>query len=641
MQWLLQNDEANYYTYLVYEKLRLTLIPTGSNMNMSGACQAALLPSPLYGRKADGSRLLDSYSLSTVPAVQIPYSANSNIVFEQPFVYKDTQINLNDIDYECLPFFNVTCFQTLQANGVAGSARFRVYVELVGVKVALRRPYLAPAAPSVPIVSASTYTIYIGAALGKESQVKSSTGVVSHIAEAVSQFSGKISTIEPTGIAKIVSNVAGAVSTIAGAFGFDKPTSENFAVYQQPRIGDHLISTNGLDSSVVANVDPTIHDTTDIVKLYGSEVNWGSLKARASMYSLLFKYSLPSTIAANPVVRANIPIIPGLALSVSGGSTLFYNNLAQTCIPFTLWRGSLKYRISFYADHFTAGELLVGISNIPFAVGTNFDTANTPFSQYTIAGTTIIEFSVPWNQLQYWQVTTQKWNPAGNRGTMYLSLISTAPFLRNGVAINADFSVEVCAGDDFEWAEPGNNACCPVGLFDSHSTPDKIDSAIVPIHSWLELYKRYAAARAVLSVVNTITLPPSYWNFGPLAQLFRTYMAFRGSLRATIYVESTKTAVVIPINPRSPSSGTMVTNGNYVSGAIYRDGSLNPEIAMEMHCLPLGNFATLSTIGDSYQSLQLNISPTASPSYLVWLALGDDFTFCYPIPLGHQALTPV
>jgi hypothetical protein len=639
-----------YFRNISWDAIDIKILISGTASTLRGAMRIVPHTHMVGCYNADNVWAADIYRHSTIPSVVVPFNRKDCIELSIPWNY----------NVPCFPItlplgFSATRYQTPtmlafiieQALGnitdTPASVTYSVYMKFRGAR--LYDPSAtaggAPSLFAVTIVDTPAYNFVTGAtSRGDEAAKKSKEGIVTGITRSVSEAASALSSLPVVGAAaSAISGVAATASAVARIFNWDKPTSVDFASYTSLRIGDHLISTSGLDPSTVMNVDPTASE--DITpSLFGMDHDAGNIHAISSAYSILSKGTYLSTSAdGDPLIR--FPVNPGLAV-VSAVPLYSSSNVSCMSQFFNYWRGDLRYRLTTYCDIFTNANVVVTLGNYtPTNVNTPATTLNVLRSMVTkVTGSTVIEFTVPYHGYREWDVVRQS-STEDNINRYCVGIYCTTAPTRSGVKCNLDWTLEIAASDDpsrFEVCEPSDHKFFAHGasnlLGGTQRGLSHVSSAMIPIKSMRELLRRY-------SYINPIVIPGSVLEFNPpvsnpIMWWLSRFVGFRGSVRTTFYM-----------SPGSYMFGTANTPGalnpgatpSGITGTIIKFADYNPEVSLELHTISDKTWCFTPAAGvamqTNFQSFQCVITPVPSSGVLVLGALGDDFFAGIYAPLAN------
>jgi hypothetical protein len=295
------------------------------------------------------------------------------------------------------------------------------------------------------------------------------TGIVSKPASIVARAAGMLSSIpvlEP--YARATEIAAAGVGRFAHFFGFSRPTIVSDLVRVKPVTVGNLANTDAhegvtkltLDSKQELCVDPRtvgLGDTDEMTMKFiaGKECYLGtSTWTEANTDGTVLREMNVTPLQQN-VVDTYIQFAP----------------MATVALPFSHWRGTIKFRVQIVASQMHRGRLRLSYDPV-------FGTANPPYNDtysrvIDLATNRDFTFEVGWNAHRTWQeVNDGSINPAsGNinhdggstnatyhNGVVTLSVLnqltSPDPSLGQSVYLN----IYASAGDDFEVAGPTDGA---------------------------------------------------------------------------------------------------------------------------------------------------------------------------------------
>jgi hypothetical protein len=239
-----------------------------------------------------------------------------------------------------------------------------------------------------------------------ETQKKSSSGLLSGIAEATERVIGKFSQIPIVGsyvggAKKILRFTSGGLK----ALGLNKPTDVRGPEPAFVKLGSDLNFTKGLDSVTKLSMDPAYTCSND-QSVIGFENDETSLRYLATRPCLLSTFSFSGATA--PGTLKQLSVCPQLARwrSVAVGGSSWYvcnpSHVAFLSRLFKYWRGSMKYLVHVCTASTTSTRLRVSWSPVTFATTTN--TGELYSEVFDITGTQTFCFSVPYSHEQAWKM---------------------------------------------------------------------------------------------------------------------------------------------------------------------------------------------------------------------------------------------
>lgn len=629
------------YVKLRYKSLQLRIAPMSANSSNRGAMRVSY--TPLFTSNGSlSATTYDLYRASTVDNFIVPFSAQEDFVFEIPFVHNETLYDVRGLytftGSSIIPSgLYIGVDQDLaNTTGSACTVQFQVHAQLIEPE--WYQPVVNGASPRAPLVATitvntPTYTpALVGAYSGpeKEAVEKSKTGLISGIASTVVKASSILAPIDPTGVMSLTSNVARAVGSVAEMFGLDKPNSLQFADYTQLRIGDHLITTSGLDPSTVFNVVPNATDTTDVAMM-GEYCDPLNIQFQASKYSILQTGTVASTATFGSLF-GSWRINP--TLKCQGGGKIYAPNCSYFTSMFGFWRGDIKFKLTIMNDLFFNANLFLVVfpdNSDPLPTSVTIGELNQlRYTNFPAAGGSVIEFTLPWHALNEWDPTSK----IVPHNAMAFGLGVLDAGRRSGVATNFQWTLEVAASDEpgrFEVAVPiGWNPAVTLGAFHEGAKVPLSgigSTAMVPVTSYKDLFRRYVYSGNVLVLPDATRMYPVLKNT-PIDTILSAFMAYRGSVRSTFYLQPGTVAEMLHIPTNFVSSELTFSNGSTLPGTLIRHEDYNPEVAFEIpYSTPFKFTAYRDYISYTpYGVMEIHVSPLIDGSVLKqYVALGDDF----------------
>lgn len=332
-------------------------------------------------------------------------------------------------------------------------------------------------------------------------------GIISKPASHVAKIASSLSEIPRVGNFAMATSIgASSIAYMANLFGFSKvrdthPTHTHI-------IGlDSIAVCDGRDHAMCLSVDSKVELTIDPLVAGLPSMDELTIQGIASRESFIFR-SIWSTSFAPETKLLDIVVDPGIVIAptpASLTSEYHFPACAFAVLPFTFWRGSMKYRFQICGSTFHKGRIKIVYD--PYASGTT--------AEYNTAYTQIVDISeqndftveVGWGQNMSWRKhlffrqtdnTTYTSAKAGIPATNVLYTANNTKHIGNGVlsmyvvnqlvtpnsTVDNDviILVSVSAGDDFEVAVPADEdvrtlgyEVWPVGTFPFRS-PDDLDA---------------------------------------------------------------------------------------------------------------------------------------------------------------------
>jgi hypothetical protein len=641
-----QNQVFWAYDSFRYKSIHIDIVPTGASALMNGASRFSALPYDAFIENPDAT---DDFRHSAIPNTLLPFSHNETLSFDIPWMCNTSvrrtlslynEMNGSSTDYtQFHPRLHQTVALPLSnASGVACQVTYIVWARFEGLELfhycgrSVSAPPTYPAFASGVVRSWSLNTTHAFGKGSKEAVAKTEKGVVSGIAGTVRNVSSAIGSVVPLPIFNLVSTVAGGIESIANAFGFDKPAQVSAVSMTQHAVGNDLMPIEGLDQAVKFNVSQDTVDAFD-TKVMGAYVNEANVQQYASSFGAIALYSDPGT-STYPAILGSVPVNPSMQLQATDKST-YKPPLGQAARFFNRWRGDIRYRLHCHLDGYSDAQVFIGLSTTDNA-GSYIPT-NSARKVFKMKGSCVVDFEIPWHNLKDWGIvgpTIADYN--------YVVVVGLMDAVRRqGTAVAATFMLEVAGSATpgrLEFATPRTFSQATGYLLDLSPTPLGLngDSAIVPIHSFIDLMKRYTDYDS--------QLPQTFWQPNlvsatgsrhPFKEFLNMFHNHRGSFRIRYYIgQSGEGDYSFVHNVQPTAAEVSATLTNNVAGTLPRFSKINPEVAFElMYDSPL-YFATLPGAqrgGEVYwpgiQTAYLS-STSATTACQSWIALGDDYFAC-------------
>lgn len=276
---------------------------------------------------------------------------------------------------------------------------------------------------------------------------------------------------------------ANSIAYMANLFGFSKVRDTELGYHHIQGI-DSLAACDGRDNCMVLTVDSKNELTIDPIVAGLESKDELVIRNIASRESFVCKGTWFTSMLPEQKLF-NIIVDPGIVMNSGGIADEFhFPACAFASLPFTYWRGSMKYRFQFCCSSFHKGR--VKFVYDPYASGTT--------AEYNTAYTQIIDLSeqndvtieVGWGQHVSWRNRMHYVNngvygiaiagvPAANmpytanndfnvgNGVLSMYIVSSLASASNVVNNDINFIVSVSAGDDFELACPQDTSIRELG----------------------------------------------------------------------------------------------------------------------------------------------------------------------------------
>jgi len=261
----------------------------------------------------------------------------------------------------------------------------------------------------------------------------------------------------------------------AGAFGWAKPYQSEAVTKVRHIETDFMANCDGAEPAIplAGSACNQLSPTFGYGDSESDEMSIDYIKTRWGVYD---RFGWPSSSAAG-VILYTITVRPGscwLTSEVPSTATVFrYTPIGWLQSFFYFWRGSLRFRLRIAKTKFHSGRLLFtycpGTSNNYAAPVANVATAaNYPLlltDVVDIREASIVEFTVPFMSPRLYNSYLE------STGTVRI-IVANALIAPEVVANSVDCTIEVCGGDDLEFAAPRSSSYIPVlshtsGLLDA------------------------------------------------------------------------------------------------------------------------------------------------------------------------------
>ena len=416
--------------------------------------------------------------LSTnLPHVRLDIAEQTMTEFTIPWLYPVDYMALDSSDlsriYGALTLAQIVPTPTLTSSP---APTYRVFVHLENLELIGSRPLVdnfvvAQSGGRTEKPMASKTTV----------REQEHTGVVSGL---LSRLSTSASMLSEVPLLSTVTGPAawatGLAANVASVFGFSKPRDRSMPTrhYRSDYVGETNVDmpSQAFSLAVTADNQLTIDST-----MGGMDIDEMSLKYVLSKWSQINLFTIATTDAMGTVLYSSNTCL--MHYWYRTGTTRPFSNIAppfssattNSIIPSTLmywanffrqWRGSLKFRFTFGKSKFHAGRVIAGFVPNARQVGRttrNLDNVAAieigaggipqPFSYtkvFDLRDSSSFEFEVPYLSPYLWTGI--------NAYTGGITLTVLDPLIANGeCATTIPILLEVCAGDDFEFAVP----CAP------------------------------------------------------------------------------------------------------------------------------------------------------------------------------------
>lgn len=549
------------------------------------------------------------------PAVQ--NSCTFNIPWINPYNYFNTADGTSNI---CRMWFTPLTPLGRASDNVTDSVSVQVYASFTDPEVA---GYIAQSGTTM-----KQYVAQSGKTMKSESVSKSMNGVISTVSNATETISTILEKIPIVG--GVIENLFGLISAL------DKPTSTAAMQPVSLAFARDLSLGTGLDYSSPLSLHPLtavsmdyslMGETTDVMSV--------SRVLQTPMIGIVKTFQTVNTSYNEPVRPVFAPPV-GIRKDYLAFMTTF----------FAYWRGSIKYKLSFYTSTFTSCRFRVSILYNSTAL-TDDNSGDVVSRIVDVKGDTSIEFTVPY----LWHTLYRKISDGIDYPQLAISQISPiiGPSLTADPAIHMvlwraggeDFKlnqlvqpIELAAVQSLDFEEDVPAQSDPRADFKRTFNPIIEGSCFIResgaitgehIDSLHDMCKRYCG-----NTIATETYPKTTTGSGPFHILSECFKYWRGSRRVKVSIpddNADATHVVL----QNPNNTTDIENG-----AVFTIRRIWPFLECEIpwySTLPFTPIETASVPihigGDDPQSIFFNESHIGEgPSFI---SGGDDFTFGFLI----------
>lgn len=285
-----------------------------------------------------------------------------------------------------------------------------------------------------------------------EARAKSTAGIISGPAKAVSSVAGALVNIPVLGMwATAVAAVSGAMGTLAEKLGYCKPnTLETLRPYIQKN-GD-FAAGEGLDSAIKTQVIPSEY-VSDIFAQLGGGSEQMTMLDIAGTPSLLGMFTWDGNNFPDDRLFV-APVNPSATTVVQQTQS---NRICSTVLhwatrPFQMWRGSLRYDVQITCSNFHSGRLRVSFQPKNSGVVSGFDYQNTINRIVDIQTETDFSFTIPYVNDKPWSFVNRS-SIYNSIGFIEFSVVNDLTHTTLPVP-EVYINVWVSAGPDFQVAMP-------------------------------------------------------------------------------------------------------------------------------------------------------------------------------------------
>lgn len=326
------------------------------------------------------------------------------------------------------------------------------------------------------------------------------------------------------------------------AAALDKPTTVAAVTRTQPRTLTDLPQCSGLDQSVMLATAPP-KSMPLIPELTSEHADEMSLASLSMTPSLLLNFAMsPSAITGATLV--SIPVNPkwlpydmdGVSYNSPFPGTLYPTVLSKAAVPFSYWRGTMRYKLYFFCTSFHTARIsvtfvpLTGISGVPSPV----PVTDTMTRFVDIAGDTEADFDIPFSFPNLYARHAI--------GTLVISVATPISELSTTAPAPIYASVYVSSGSDIVYKQLSNQLLIPRSAFGF------VESPIPPVVPHSNPRADFATAFDPIysrALSNTVTDPSFHDSFGSVADVVHQPVLFGSSIQppsgTTVYYTGTPT----------------------------------------------------------------------------------------------------
>jgi len=237
-------------------------------------------------------------------------------------------------------------------------------------------------------------------------------------------------------------------SAAAGVLGWSRPPEVAQSVMVMKKHGSLALASGQPDFSSQFGTDPGV--SRNVKNPY--------IPMASSEDSMIYPMSQKwCQLSGDFDITKTLQCVPGITPGTSGPQTVYYpTRLAFFAWGFKYWNGTLRYKIVVNSSPLVRGRLGVHVLSPGSAVPGTFKTNGSVISYIMeVAGTTEIEFDVPFLHLEPWRPVTKVLVNTANSFETRLAFYWLTPSLGPATTpITLPISVFVAAGKDYQLAIP-------------------------------------------------------------------------------------------------------------------------------------------------------------------------------------------
>lgn len=394
----------------------------------------------------------DLPQISQMPGLELNLSDSTSLEFRVPFIHEDNFAQVNDLQSGFLGYLFLSRMLPLLVAPGTDSVPYTIYwwledIELVGALPApIARDYLEAQKKildSLSVVDQSGKSVF-----SKEEEVKPARfSAIASSGARLTRFAGKMM---PT-----LASVTGPLdwflrqtAKVAASYGYAKPLQTGAVSRMLPTINNYQFNVDGFDTSY--NLGATVDTRLALTQFAGTDIDEMTFAYLTSIYSRFDSFNMLKTSARDATLWSTA-LQPMLFYDNDNGSA----RRAPTTLCFLsqffrLWRGGFKFRFKVAKTQFHTGRLIVGY--IPH----NESAGTLPSTSYAMDYKSVVwdlrqdsflEFECPFIS------PTAYIDRGEHSGHIFVKVLDPlrAP---DAVSSVVGFTVEVCGGDDLEYAIP-------------------------------------------------------------------------------------------------------------------------------------------------------------------------------------------
>lgn len=299
-------------------------------------------------------------------------------------------------------------------------------------------------------------------------------GKISGPISALSKFAGSMASIPGVApYARATQMLGSGMGAMAKLFGYSRPPIETPTVSMKPDYTGNLAPTDRpecinkltVDSSQEVTVDPSVSGVNMGDELVISKI------AQRETYLTQFTWDFSQAIDASLFHVKVSPMLHALVPGLVNTRAIYPTAIEYASLPFTYWRGSIKFRFEVICSKFHKGRLRVVYDPTTVPTVTNF---NQNYQHILdLDSNTDLTVLVNWCQKSLAQdvgtvsLTSQKYGPifsspsiTDDNGALYLYVLNTLSVPNQSLTPANSLiyvNVYVSAGDDFELCVPSQD----------------------------------------------------------------------------------------------------------------------------------------------------------------------------------------